>query len=500
MQSSAQLTFPDGFVWGAATAAYQIEGSVSADGRGPSIWDIFSHTPGRTRNSDTGDIACDHYRRLQEDLDLIKQLGLRAYRFSVAWPRIQPDGKGPANRAGLDFYQRLVDGLLERGVTPALTLYHWDLPQALEDAGGWTVRDTAQRFAEYAALVADALADSVGMWITLNEPWCSSWHGYGHGVHAPGRRRVADALAANHHLLLGHGLATQALRSAGAGAVGITLNLAPIRPASDHRDDLAAARRADGNLNRMFLDPLFRGAYPPDMVEHYAGRPGPTAVADGDQQVIGDGDQQVMADGGGRVIADGDNRIIAEPLDFLGVNFYFPQYVADPSRLDAARCAGYAVRPAPADPVTEDLRAPAVTRSDVARTAMGWEVEPAALTELLTRVRQEYTSLPIYITENGAACDDYVDPGGKVADTDRIEFLDGHLRALADAMAAGVDVRGFFVWSLMDNFEWAEGYSKRFGLTWVDYPSGRRLPKASFGWYRDVIVANAIPPDSAGKM
>jgi beta-glucosidase len=315
------------------------------------------------------------------------------------------------------------------------------------------------------------------MWITLNEPWCSSWHGYGHGVHAPGRRRVEDALAANHHLLLGHGLATQALRSAGAGAVGITLNLAPIRPASDHSDDLAAARRADGNLNRMFLDPLFRGAYPPDMVEHYEGRqPGLT------------------------VVADGDNQVIAAPLDFLGVNFYFPQYVADPGRLDAARCAGYAVRRPPADPVTEDLRAPAVTRPDVERTAMDWEVDPAALTELLTRVRQEYTSLPIYITENGAACDDYVDPDGKVADTDRIEFLDGHLRALADAIAAGVDVRGFFVWSLLDNFEWAEGYSKRFGLTWVDYPSGRRLPKASFSWYRDVIAANALPPDSAGKM
>jgi beta-glucosidase len=476
VQSSAQLTFPDGFVWGAATAAYQIEGSVSAAGRGPSIWDTFSHTPGRTRNADTGDIACDHYRRFEEDLDLIEQLGLRAYRFSVAWPRIQPDGKGPANQAGLDFYRRLVDGLLKRGVTPALTLYHWDLPQALEDAGGWTVRDTAQRFAEYAAVVADALTDSVGMWITLNEPWCSSWHGYGHGVHAPGRHRVEDALAANHHLLLGHGLATQALRSAGAGAVGITLNLAPIRPASDHSDDLAAARRADGNLNRMFLDPLFRGAYPPDMVEHYEGRrPGLTLVA------------------------DGDNEVIAAPLDFLGVNFYFPQYVADPGRLDAARCAGYAVGRPPADPVTEDLRAPAVTRPDVERTAMDWEVEPAALTELLTRVRQEYTSLPIYITENGAACDDYVDPDGKVTDTDRIEFLDGHLRALADAIAAGVDVRGFFVWSLMDNFEWAEGYSKRFGLTWVDYPSGRRLPKASFSWYRDVAAANALPPDSAAK-
>jgi beta-glucosidase len=242
-----------------------------------------SATPGRTRNADTGDIACDHYRRLPEDLDLIQQLGLRAYRFSVAWPRIQPDGKGPANQAGLDFYRRLVDGLVNRGVLPALTLYHWDLPQALEDAGGWTARDTAQRFAEYAALVAGALTDSVGMWITLNEPWCSSWHGYGHGVHAPGRRRVEDALAAHHHLLLGHGLATQALRSAGAGAVGITLNLAPIRPASDHGADLAAARRADGNLNRMFLDPLFRGAYPPDMAEHYARRrrpsPAPTCRA-----------------------------------------------------------------------------------------------------------------------------------------------------------------------------------------------------------------------------
>jgi beta-glucosidase len=471
VSSSASLTFPDGFAWGAATAAYQIEGSVSADGRGQSIWDIFSHTPGRTRNADTGDVACDHYRRLEEDLDLIGELGLRAYRFSVAWPRIQPDGRGTANQAGLDFYRRLVNGLLERDVAPSLTLYHWDLPQALEDAGGWTVRETAHRFAEYAAVVAGALSDLVGMWITLNEPWCSSWLGYGYGAHAPGRRRVEDALAANHHLLLAHGLATQALRAAGAPMVGITLNLAPIRPASDHPDDRAAAERADGNLNRMFLDPLFCGAYPADMAEHYQGRrPGLS------------------------VVADGDNQVIATPLDFLGINFYYPQYVADPGRLDAARCAGYTVRRPPAGPVAEDLRAPTVTRPDVQRTAMDWEVEPAALTELLMRVRSQYTPLPVFITENGIACDDYVDPDGKVADPDRVGYLDGHLRALADAMAAGVDVRGYFVWSLMDNFEWAHGYSKRFGLTWVDYPSGRRLPKASFGWYRDVIAANALPP------
>jgi beta-glucosidase len=469
------VLFPDGFVWGAATAAYQIEGSVAAGGRGPSIWDTFSHQPGRTCNGDTGDVACDHYRRVDEDLDLMARLGLSAYRFSVAWPRIQPDGKGPALPEGLDFYRRLVDGLRERDITPVATLYHWDLPQALEDSGGWTERDTSERFAEYAAIVADALGDRVGMWVTLNEPWCSAWAGYGQGRHAPGRRDIAAGVSATHHLLLGHGSATQAIRAIVSGPVGITLNLSTFRSASDHPDDRAATARAEGNFNRLFLEPVFHGRYPADMAMHYPGlRP--------------DGD----------LVAPGDLEAIAQPLDFLGINYYSPQHIADPARVGAAQAAGYSVRSQRPDPVADDLRFASIRQTDAEETTMGWEIEPAALTELLGRVRQGYTQVPIYITENGAAYCDYVAPDGAVRDPERIAYLDGHLRAVHAAIDDGVDVRGYFVWSLMDNFEWSHGYAHRFGLIWVDYPSGRRIPKTSFEWYRRVIQSTGLP-DLAGE-
>ncbi len=464
--------FPAGFLFGTATAAYQVEGSVHADGRGPSIWDTFSHTPGKTRNGDTGDIACDHFRRYDEDLDLMTELGVGAYRFSVSWPRVQPTGKGPASTDGLDFYRRLVDGLHARGIEPVVTLYHWDLPQPLQDAGGWPERDTAARFAEYAAIVAQALGDGVARWITVNEPWCAAWLGYGMGVHAPGLTDVGLAAAAHHHLLLGHGEAVAAVRSAvPAAQIGLSLNLGVARPATDDPDDVAAALRVDGNQNRMFLDPLLRGSYPADMLEHYRGRlPGLSVIRDGDLQVI------------------------SRPIDFLGINFYSPGTVADASRAAQANAAGYCVPDEQPNPVSADLRVISVTRPAFPQTAMGWEIEPGALTELLTRVRRDYGQIPMLVTENGAAFDDYVEPEGTVRDPERIRYLDGHLRAVLQAREAGADVQGYFVWSLLDNFEWGFGYSKRFGLVWIDYPTGTRIPKESFRWYARVTQEGALPP------
>jgi beta-glucosidase len=470
------VEIPADFLFGAATAAYQIEGSVHADGRGVSIWDTFSRTAGKTSNGDTGDIACDHYRRYDEDLDMMTELGVAAYRFSVAWPRIQPTGKGPASTEGLDFYRHLVDGLCARNILPVLTLYHWDLPQPLQDAGGWPERDTAYRFAEYAAVVAQALGDQVGTWITVNEPWCAAWLGYGSGVHAPGVCDVGQAAAAHHHLLLGHGEAVAAIRATVPTAqVGLSLNLGMTRAASDHPDDVAAARRADGNQNRMFLDPLLKGSYPADMLDHYRGR-----------------------EPGFAVVRDGDLGVISRPIDFLGLNFYSPGTVADSSRTAEANAAGYCVPAAGPDPVSADLRLVSVTRPGFAQTQMGWEIEPAALTELLTRVHRDYGSIPVLVTENGAAFDDYVAPDGTVRDPDRIRYLDGHIRALLRARQAGVDVRGYFVWSLLDNFEWALGYSKRFGLVWIDYPTGTRIPKDSFRWYGETLRTNALAPLPSG--
>jgi beta-glucosidase len=453
------LNFPENFLWGTATAAYQVEGAVNEDGRGTSIWDTFSHTPGKTRHGDTGDIACDQYHRLDEDLDLMSELGLQAYRFSVAWPRIQPDGSGSANQRGLDYYRRLVDGLRQRSIEPMLTLYHWDLPQALEDRGGWTNRETSERFAEYARIVYEAFSDDVRFWITLNEPWVAAWMGYGLGVHAPGVRDVSKALAATHHLLLGHGLAMERMRSEGGdNELGITLNLAPVRPATDDPADAEAARRVDGNANRLYLDPLFRGSYPEDVRELHA------------------------QDTDFSFVRDGDLDIISAPVDFLGINYYMRHTVVDPqseSGLPTAMSFG-------------DLNAMTVLPEGVETTAMGWPVEPDGLTELLVRLHEEYTQVPLYVTENGRAVHDYIDPEGEVDDEERVAFLDSHFRAAHDAMERGVDLRGYMVWSFLDNFEWAEGYSKRFGLVFVEYGTQRRVPKSSARWYSEVIRRNGL--------
>lgn len=464
------VIFPPGFVWGTATASYQIEGAVDEDGRGPSIWDSFSHLPGKTHNGDTGDVACDHYHRLESDLDLLAELGAGSYRFSVAWPRVQPTGKGPVNQPGIDFYRRLVDGLQDRGIAPSVTLYHWDLPQPLEDAGGWTVRDTAERYAEYASLVGEALGPDVARWSTLNEPWCSAWLGYGVGKHAPGISDIGAAVAATHHLLLAHGMGVEAVRAAaGPAQVGITLNLTPVRPATDDPDDRAAAHRLDGNQNRIFTEPIFRGRYPEDMLRHY-----PDLAR------------------GGPLVLDGDLEQVRVPIDFLGINFYYPKRVGAAGRPGVASSPDLYL-PCPPDPLPEHLGAVAVARADVRHTAMDWEIEPDALTELLVGLRDEYGSIPVHLSENGAAFSDYVDPSGLVRDHERIEYLDGHLRALGAALAAGVDVRGYYLWSFLDNFEWAEGYQRRFGLVWVDYATQERLPKESFSWYRDIVRTNSVP-------
>jgi len=451
------VELPRGFELGVATAAYQIEGAVHEGGRGPSIWDTFSHTPGRVVGGDTGDIACDHYHRYADDVRLMGDLGVDSYRFSVAWPRVQPEGRGATNPAGLAFYDRLVDALLEQGIAPAVTLYHWDLPQALEDGGGWRSRDTAQRFAEYAALVHDHLGDRVQRWITLNEPFCSSFLGYANGRHAPGAQEGEGALAAAHHLLLGHGLAVAALRAdARVGQqVGITLNLQPVSADTSSAEDVAASERALLRANLLFTDPVLEGRYPDLARETYG----------------------ALTDFG--YLHDGDLATIAAPLDFLGVNYYYSSRV---------RAAPYA-QDVPARRTADDLGTQDVISPDEERTAMGWPVEPAGLTRLLEWLRDAYPALPpVYITENGRACDDVVGPGGQVDDPDRVRYLASHLRAVADAIDAGVDVRGYYCWSLMDNFEWAEGYTKRFGLVHVDYATQQRTPKASFGWFRALIA------------
>jgi beta-glucosidase len=455
------MNFPEGFLWGAATASYQIEGAAREGGRGPSIWDTFSHTPGKVLHGDTGDIACDHYHRLEEDLDLMAEIGLKAYRFSVAWPRIQPDGSGPANREGLDFYRRLVDGLRRRSIEPMLTLYHWDLPQALQDGGGWTSRETAGRFAEYTEIVYGALSDSVSYWITLNEPWVSAWLGHGYGLHAPGLEDPSSALAATHHLLLGHGLAMERMRSMGSpgdgNRLGVTLNLHPALPGRDREADREAARRVDGQANRLYLDPLFRGSYPEDVLAFYR--------EDGADLSF---------------VRDGDLRKISAPLDFLGVNYYVRHTVRDAPGEEA-----------PGVPFA-DLNARPIVPHAAEKTAMGWPVDPEGLTEILVRIKEEYADVPIYVTENGRAVHDYVDPEGGVDDEERISYLDAHFRAAREAMERGADLRGYMVWSFLDNFEWAEGYSKRFGLVFVDYGTQRRVPKASARWYSGVIGRNGL--------
>jgi beta-glucosidase len=451
--------FPTGFWWGAATAAYQIEGAWDEDGRTPCIWDTFARTPGRVRNGDNGNIAADHYHRWPEDVQAIADLGLNAYRFSTAWPRIQPGGSGPANARGLDFYDRLVDGILAAGIAPVLTLYHWDLPQELEDAGGWANRDTALRFAEYAGYVAARLGERVAVWTTLNEPWCSAYLGYSSGEHAPGRTEPAAALAAVHHLNLAHGLAVEAVRGEIRSAqTSVTLNLAAVRPAGDGEGDLRAARQVDGIANRVFLDPMLRGSYPEDVLEDTA------PITDWS------------------FIQDGDLKAINAPLSVLGVNYYSPMVVAAASEEWIRGAAG---RPTPV-PGYEDIEFRSI---DAPRTAMGWPIDADALHALLMRVHRDYDGVPMMITENGMANDDYTDPAGAVADPERIAYLSSHLDAAARALADGVDLRGYFQWSLLDNFEWAHGYSKRFGLIYVDYPSQKRTWKASAYWYRDLVAA-----------
>ncbi len=448
MSTTTNTSFPAAFIWGAATASYQIEGAWNEDGKGESIWDRFSHTPGKIRNGDTGDVACDHYHRWPEDVALMKDLGLRAYRFSISWPRLLPHGQGRVSPAGVDFYNRLVDGLLEAGIEPFVTLYHWDLPQALQDRGGWPARPTAEAFVEYADLASRSLGDRVKHWITLNEPYVSAFVGYLEGRHAPGHSDLSEALATAHHLLIAHGWSVPVIRRNCRGAeVGITLNLHPLIPASPSAADRAAAWQRDGVVNRWFLDPIAARGYPADIVQHHGRTMG---------FVKGD-----------------DLRAIAVPVDFLGVNYY--------TRIVARSTA-----------VPEEENEPRAVFLNPHPTEMGWEVYPEGLYDLLMRLHFDYRFPALYVTENGAAYGDRVGDDGQVQDRLRIEYLKAHLMAAARAIAAGVPLRGYFAWSLMDNFEWAHGYSKRFGLIYVDYPSQRRIPKASARWYRRVIAANAV--------
>jgi beta-galactosidase len=472
--------FPEDFLFGAATAAYQIEGAAAEDGRTDCIWDVFARVPGAVMHADDGSVACDHYHRYRDDVALMQQLGLQSYRFSTSWARVRPDG-GPVNQAGLDFYSRLVDELLDAGIVPWLTLYHWDLPQALQDTGGWVNRDTVEHFVEYATTVFDALSDRVQFWTTLNEPWCSSFKSYTSGGHAPGHRSPREGLAAAHHLLLAHGRAVSELRRRNADrAFGITLNLTvpdPLHP--DDPGDLDAARRIDAQHNRVFLDPIFRGRYPDDLLTDVAG----LGLLD--------------------VVREGDLAIIASPIDFLGVNYY------------QGEACSYTT---PAQPLMGDAPVERPTRSPfpaadgvhahprgLPLTDMQWEIQPEGLKRLLLRVWQEYSGpagVPIYVTENGAAFDDVLlgPPGAReVHDPARAAFLREHLGALQEALAEGADVRGYFYWSLMDNYEWAWGYSKRFGLIYVDYPTQERIIKDSGVEYAEIIAHRSLAGSGSGS-
>jgi beta-glucosidase len=430
--------FPNNFVWGTATSAYQIEGAATEGGRGPSIWDTFSHTAGKTFNGDTGDVACDHYHRYNEDLDLVAKMGLDAYRFSIAWPRVQPLGEGAWNPEGLAFYDRLVDAMLERGISPHATLYHWDLPQALQDKGGWQNRETAYRFADYAAHMAEHLGDRVATICTHNEPWCTAYLGHQNGQFAPGMTDAAVTVQVAHHLLLSHGLALLAMRSTGTKVpLGIVLNQSAANPATGSAADAALAKREFARFVRWYMDPIFKKRYPTDAEMEF-------------QPAV----QEV------------DFDIIAQPLDFLGINYY--------TRI-------WASAERPPRPVPKVL----------GETDMGWEIYPEGLTELLVQIHNEYKLPPIYITENGMANVDAV-VNGRVSDTQRIEYLRAHLDAVAKAIASGVDVRGFFYWSLLDNYEWNSGYAKRFGLVHVDYATQKRTLKDSAHWYRDFVTQQRV--------
>ncbi len=471
MGSSTPRPFPATFLFGAATAAYQIEGAAHEDGRTDSIWDAFTRVPGAVVGMDNGDVACDHYHRYPQDVQLMADLGLQTYRFSTSWARVCPDGGAP-NQAGLDFYSRLVDELLDHNILPWLTLYHWDLPQALEEKGGWPERDTAYRFLDYATAVHDRLGDRVSSWTTLNEPWCASFLSYIGGEHAPGRQDPTAGLAAAHHLLLGHGLVVQELRRRDPElSLGITLNLTVADPV-DPTDagDRDAARRIDGQFNRFFLDPIFRGEYPADVLEDVAGL------------------------GFETVVQPGDLEIISSPIDMLGVNYYHGELVgAHPPVGQTMSTAAPSVRPKrspfpAAEGVHWHLR-------DLPLTAMQWEVQPEGLTRLLVRIQEEYAGpadVQLAVTENGAAYNDVVAPDGAVHDAERVEFLEAHLAAILDAIDQGVPVRGYFYWSLMDNFEWAWGYDKRFGIVRVDYDTQERTPKDSAIAYTRIIAGRTL--------
>jgi beta-glucosidase len=464
--TNGALPFPQGFTWGAATAAYQIEGAAGADGRGPSVWDTFSRTPGKVRGGDTGDVACDAYHRYPQDVALMASLGLGAYRFSVSWPRIQPAGRGAVNQKGLDYYRALLDELAGRGIAASATLYHWDLPQALQDDGGWAVRDTAQRFAEYAAIVAEALGDRVARWITLNEPQVVASHGYRTGEHAPGLRDAAAAAAATHHLLLGHGLAAQAVRATAGGVpVGITLDLHPVLVLGEVSEAVEHGRAVtDTNMNGLFLEPLLTGSYPEQT------RAGLLPPED--------------------LIAAGDMETISQPLDFLGVNYYSAVYLRAGDPQDLRRNE---------EPARFGTPGVVEYRPDrLERTPMGWLVDPEGLYELLMRLSKDAPGLPLFVTENGCAAEDYIGPDGVVNDVERVRFLHRHLDAAARAIRDGANLAGYFVWSLLDNFEWAWGYQKRFGIVFVDFATQRRIPKASAHFYADVVRANAVPPLAMG--
>ncbi len=462
--------FPKTFLFGVATAAYQIEGAAHEDGRTDSIWDVFCREPGAVVGGDNGDVACDHYHRYRSDVAIMAELGIQTYRFSTSWARVCPDGGAP-NAKGIDFYSRLVDELLAKNIKPWLTLYHWDLPQSLEDLGGWANRDTAYRFREYAGIVHDALGDRVTAWTSLNEPWCASFLSYIGGEHAPGRQDVAAGLAAGHHLLLAHGLATRELRSRDDSLqLGITLNLTVVDPV-DPTDagDVDAARRIDGQFNRFFLDPIFHGAYPDDVVRDVAGL------------------------GLDRVVQQGDLDIISAPIDAMGVNYYHGEFVSSRPTDSETTTAAPSERPKRSPfPAAEGVY---WHPRGLPVTAMGWDVQPEGLTRLLCRINDEYTGpadVAIAVTENGAAYDDRVEADGSVDDSERTEFLRSHLSAVQDAIDAGVPVQGYFYWSLLDNFEWAWGYAKRFGIVRVDYPTQRRTPKASALEYRRIIANRSL--------
>ncbi len=438
-------SFPPGFLWGAAASSFQVEGSPLADGAGPSIWTAFTHAPAWPRGDDNGDVAADHYRRWREDVGLMRELGLGAYRFSIAWGRVLPQGRGRVNRPGLDFYTRLVEALLEGGIQPFVTLYHWDLPAALDERGGWVNPDCAGWFADYADVMVRALGDRVRAWATLNEPWVVADGGYLHGVHAPGHRSAGEAVLVSHHLLRAHAAAVQACRAAGAPSVGLVVNLEPQHPASDRPADRAAAARADAYINRQYLDPVFFGRDPEEMVEIF----GPSWPA--------------------RPAAE--LAALRQPIDFLGVNYYSRGVVRE-------------------DPAAVPARASKVRQAGSAYTELDWEVFPDGLTETLTWVKKRYGDVPLYVTENGAAFADPLPAGGSVEDPLRVAYLREHLLAARSAIAAGVDLRGYFVWSLLDNFEWSHGTSKRFGIVHVDFASQRRTPKRSARFYAEVIRGN----------